>query len=248
MVMRWLLRLLGCALCVGLSVTSVDAQPAFAGTPSSSTAPSTNTRTFAHTVGSGNDRLLIVHAVQWNSGVGTVSSVTYNGVALTQISGAAITFSTNFRSEGWYLIAPDVGTFNVVVTWSASQTMVSATALNYTGVHQSNPFGTAATNSGNSTTPTVDVTSAAGELVFAGLFVNSTISSTAGTGQTERYDFSNSLPSSQAGSDEAGAATVTMNHTVTSNVWGMWGVSLKPPAAGGSKNLLLLGVGEAAYP
>lgn len=186
--------------------------------------------TISHTC-TGTNLVLIVQAVNYDATVGTVSGITYNGVALTKIAG--VTFSSNFNNEGWYLIAPATGTHDVVITWSASQLLVAGGIVSYTGAHQSAVIGTPATASGNDTTPTVTVSSAAGELVIDGVFVNNDTSSTPGSGQTEEYDQNVGLPASFAVSREAGAASVVMDHTIGAHEWGSWAVALKPVATGG---------------
>ena len=73
--------------------------------------------TWSHTVANKTNRILAVRVAVNNTT--TVSSVTFGGAALAQ----ALTF-TGVKNHGtvevWYLIAPTVGTANVVVTVSAS--------------------------------------------------------------------------------------------------------------------------------
>ena len=80
------------------------------------------TLTFSHTVGAGTNRILIVGVSLETIGTTTVSSITYNGVSLTYIGNIT---RNSIRSEMWKLLAPPTGTYNVVVTVSASTRFVS---------------------------------------------------------------------------------------------------------------------------
>src|SRR5262245_53884091 len=123
-------------------------------TPVSTTATS---QTWSHTC-TGTDLYLKVGVSI--DGSTTVSSVTYNGVSLTQL-GVADDGTANTRSEVWRLVAPATGAHNVVVTLAAAAKFHCA-ASSYTGVHQTTPTGTVATATGNTQLATVDVSSAAG--------------------------------------------------------------------------------------
>ena len=98
-------------------------------TSSSATASgaSASSLTWSHTVESGSNGILIVNvSLYTNSGI-TVSSVTYGGVALTQIGAAT---SSKDHAEMWYLKVPVTGTANVVVTLTGS-TSIAAGATNF---------------------------------------------------------------------------------------------------------------------
>jgi hypothetical protein len=185
--------------------------------------------TFSHTC-AGSDRHLAVEVGWWTGGV-SISSITYNGVSLASMVSGTHEGSNGFQAI-WGLVAPATGANNVVVTFSAScEHAVGATSRN--GVDQTTPAGSSNTASGSSTGPTVDVSSASGEVVID---VCSAFSTTfaQGTGQTERWDLGNSGGIEEAASsDEAGAATVTMSWTLgTSRQWGMAAVALKPSSGG----------------
>jgi hypothetical protein len=102
--------------------------------------------------------------------------------------------------------------------------------LSKNGVHQTNDFSTsAATANGSGTTPTVDVSSAAGELVIDACTFGGN-QSAMGAGQTERRLHATST--GQGVSEEAGAATVTMSWTQSSADWVIAAVALEPSAGG----------------
>lgn len=100
-----------------------------------STANTTGTSsTWAHTC-SGNNRILFV-------GVGTdfsgdvITGVTYNGVAMTEITRQATIGTNNYFAYLYYLINPASGANNIVVSASGSYNL-RTDAVSYTGALQS---------------------------------------------------------------------------------------------------------------
>jgi len=67
-----------------------------------------------------------------------VRSITYNGMTLSRL-GAQNTGAINGRAELWYLLAPPVGTGNVVVAMSQYNDVVAG-ATTYSGVNQASPW------------------------------------------------------------------------------------------------------------
>src|SRR5512136_2468856 len=125
------------------------------------------------------------------------------------------------------------------MTFSANLIAVAG-GISYTGVDQTNPFGTAATNLGSNAAPTVTLSSAIGELVVdtAGIRQNTTANQTltAGANQTQRYnDASGTSTNSNvrgAGSEKAGAVSVTMSWTAfSSEAWAIVAAPLKPASS-----------------
>ncbi|NOR21375.1 MAG: hypothetical protein GQ476_01560 [Candidatus Aminicenantes bacterium] len=130
-------------------------------------------------------------------------------MALTLVG--TIANSDDARVEIWRLIAPDTGTYDVVVTFSADLLQEGfAGVVTFTGVHQTTPLPTFASAAGDGITATVDVSSATGELVFEVLAAEYSTSATVGAGQTERWNIflSNSLG---AGSTEPGGSYSKLN-------------------------------------
>ena len=127
---------------------------AFDATTSGTTAAAA-TLTIAHTVASQANRYLCVAFA--TSADSTITSVTFNGVALTQRM--TVTTPGAASRSGWYydLVAPDVGTFNLVITPGASVAIAGGVASFY-GVDQSNPRIATDTASGTSTNPAITIT------------------------------------------------------------------------------------------
>lgn len=69
--------------------------------------------TTSYTIASGTNRLLMV-GIGYKNDAGSVSSVTYGGVALTKLG--QINNSTISKVELWYLLNPQVGTASLVVS------------------------------------------------------------------------------------------------------------------------------------
>ncbi len=184
--------------------------------------------TFSHTVTSTGNRLMLVGvAMDANAGP-AVSSVTYSGQSLTLV-GSRVGGSAPVRIEIWQLVNPTSGTADVVVTLSSNADGVSVGATTFTGVDQTTPLGTFASAIGTSNTPSVNVSSALGELVYDVVAGKNSGTLAAGSGQTGLWDVNASGQSRGAASTEAGAASVTMSWNKGSALeWAIGGVSVKP--------------------
>ena len=136
-------------------------------------------------------------------------------------------------SQEMYKRVGATGAQTVTINFSGNFVQAILTSLSYCGVNQSVPNGTAATATGSSGSPTVDVSSAAGELVIdaVGVLAGQALTA-AGAGQTERINDTDGVGFFEFGSsDEAGGATVTMSWTSDDSFWMTIGVGLKPVAA-----------------
>jgi prepilin-type N-terminal cleavage/methylation domain-containing protein len=204
---------------------------ASSGTTASDTASS---MTVSHATGSGSDRLMLVGISYNNSGDETVTGVTYNGTALTQVGER-----NNLDDAQVYiysLVAPESGTHNVVINFSSAlDEGAIAGVMTFTGVDQSTPLGTFASSTGDDSTPaTVNISSASGELVF-GVVSSEYEALTASSGQNQHWNMSISGEGTNgAGGTDAGAPTVPMSWSLdpSYNHWAIGGVSIKPSGSG----------------
>jgi len=200
-----------------------------------------NTLSWSHTIKSGSNRILIV-ALSTRDGSASVSGVWYGSELLSQIGGQAATGSQN-RTDLWYMLAPPTGTANVFVGLLTSKRVV-ASAISFTGVNQTTPLGTFVGATGQSTTASVNVSSAPGELVLDTVTTNGDANTlTANAGQTEQWDlFSGTGDLNNVrggGSTEPGAASVTMSWRLgASKVWAIGAVAIKPAAFPPNVNLV----------
>src|SRR5664279_1828830 len=183
-----------------------------------STAPLTNTvssKTWAHTV-SGANRLLLVW-VMWNqpSNSETISSVTYNGVGLTQVGSNVVAGGSGLdRCVALYrLYAPSTGTNNIIVTMSAALSFFAA-GESYTGAHQTAGLGTpvtATTTSAASLATTV--TAHVGSLVASAIAVRTTSTLTVPT--TSEWNTLIGTNNCYGGAIQTGATSVTATYSWT---------------------------------
>jgi len=77
----------------------------------------TTTVTHTHTVPSGSDRLLLINIAYRNNA--NITNITYNGVAMSLVNTSTFS-SISGRFSTYALVNPDVGTYNVALTFSAS--------------------------------------------------------------------------------------------------------------------------------
>jgi hypothetical protein len=115
------------------------------------------TATFSYTVGAGTNRILFVGTTIATGN--TVSGVTYNGVAMTQLNTQAISGATFSNTYLFYLVNPASGAHNIVVTGTGTTFMYSA-AESFSGVDQNTPIdaNTTTTTTGTSITASVTTT------------------------------------------------------------------------------------------
>lgn len=120
-------------------------------------AASSSSVTVSHTAGSGSSAVLYALVSVNNNNSQTITGVTYGGVAMTQVA----TFDGN-KVKIYRLLAPTVGTANVVASFSAATDGFVFTG-SYFGVDQVTPDSNA-TSAYNSSG--VTVTSATGNIVI----------------------------------------------------------------------------------
>ena len=175
--------------------------------------------TFQHSC-SGTDRLLEVSVVYSHVPISTtsVSTLTYNGDALTFIRRSA-EGGANVSVETWYRIAPDTGgAFDIVITFNTTlniEGFAAARCLNDARQSSQPDIDNGAV--GATTAPTVAVTTVAnGVLVLDGLgWFSSGGGATPGAGQTEQFDLAGNFRNAAGSSEEkATPGSVTMSWTV----------------------------------
>lgn len=206
------------------AIDVVPAQPAVIAIDSTSSATvtaATTTLVWTHTLNaaSGNHRALLVGVVSRGSGPTRydIASVTFNGTAMHLVDGAtAVAGSSTFnQSKQFYLLdseLPAPGTYDVVVTFVASQTASNnpvAGAVSLVNVEQTAPEGLAnSSGTGTAGSVSTEVSGLPGSWVFDTVGVGSSSANlrTNATGMTEwfRVAQSGGLPNSGA----AGAVQV----------------------------------------
>ena len=104
--------------------------------------------TYSHTIGDGDDKVLIVDVGASNSSIPNASGVSFSGIALTRFN--SFGQSSSETADIWYLVNPPSVTANVIVSMVSTRKF-STGAISYFGVDQDNPFpasGTAGATGG----------------------------------------------------------------------------------------------------
>jgi uncharacterized repeat protein (TIGR01451 family) len=158
----------------------------------SSGSPSNTMLSWSHTVGAGQNRLLVVGVSNAanNPPAPSSTSVTYAGHGLTRqvINDAGIDVV-----EIWTLVAPPSGTATVTVTLSGPTPVVGG-SVSFTGVDQNTPIRATNHSGGSglmSLTVSTSVTTAPGDMVIdavAGNVLGIGAGGSAAAGQTERWN------------------------------------------------------------
>lgn len=185
-----------------------------------------STYSWTHTTGVGLNGILVVGVAIFATG--TVSSITYNGQALTFLRADS---NGVYRSEFWYIINPSSGANTVTVNLSTSLTSISG-AVSYFGVSPSDPFENATGANGVGGSDTVNVTTGLQADWVIGVTANAANPIAAGSGQTERVNVGGALGSIGFADRNAISppATVAMNWTGTGalNPWAITAAAMVP--------------------
>jgi hypothetical protein len=179
----------------------------------------TNTLAWNMVINAGDNRLLTVIVAK--RAIGAVTSVTFNGVAMTLLGATQYGSGADApRVELWYMLAPPVGTYQVLVTLPGNDRF-TARAVSFANVSQVSPFGEVKTATGASgTNASTTVAAETSGLVLDGLSHRASTAATPGAGQTSVFNMNSDGFWRGQGSYKAGAASVTMGWTVPAgNGW-----------------------------
>lgn len=196
---------------------------------------------FSHSCASGSTLFV---CVSWYHGSSTVSTVTYNSVAMTAIPSSLVSAS-QYNTQWYYLLSPATGSNTVSITFSGNTFENTFAAISFTGTHASTPYDAVVTATNTSTTPSVDVSSSTTEIVVDGGLITHNGTLSEGASQTSRWNAISSGGSLKFfGSTETGAATTTMSWSnSTSQLWVQSSFAVVPPADTTSHLGTLLGIG-----
>jgi hypothetical protein len=167
------------------------------------------THTISRTVAAGTDRLMLVCLTSEGNAGGTLtaSSVTYGGTNLSLLQRAT---PANWSvASMWWMVAPPVGTANVVVTFPSQQSCDVAIYV-FDGVNQTEPFRNPILNFGTSAVASTVTLQGVGsnDLVVDALTIDSNPhSASPNAGQTQQYNLEVLAGShTGAGSTEPGSS------------------------------------------
>lgn len=170
----------------------------------------------------------------------TIDTIKYNGDSLTQLV-SETDAGSNLRQEQWFLLAPSVGTYSIVITLIAPS-YISAGAESFVGIDQTTPTGSTETAKDSDNNPTLDlITTYDNSIVVDGLATAITpILYTPGAGQSENWHETANADTRQGGSSAESAGsqpdTVTMDWSITQSTdWVLTAVEIKGiTSSGGS--------------
>jgi murein DD-endopeptidase MepM/ murein hydrolase activator NlpD len=186
-----------------------------------------NSSSWSHTTTSSQSNLIIVVGVQSTS---NPTGVTYGGQSLTEITDVTFFSGLAYKSL-WYLVNPPTGTNTVSV--NGGGTVATGGSSTYYNVSQSNPIGNYNTSSGDSTAPSVSVSSTNATQVVIDNLANTesgTTTVTPGSGQTQTWQSLDSGNPVDTGSYKTGVSTsTTMSWTISiTQYWADIAVALNP--------------------
>jgi hypothetical protein len=186
------------------------------------------TLTFAHTV-SGSNTMLLVGFIANKATVPAVSSVTYNGVAMTATSASPLTVSATVKNHLYYLVNPTTGANNVVITFASAPDGIAANALSYTGAKQTGQPDSQMSTASTGATATLTTTTVANGSWLVGVFRNdSTGNGTAGGSTTQRSSIGGQCSMDDSGGLKAPAGSYSISETFGSAAYGALGISISP--------------------
>jgi hypothetical protein len=220
------------------------------GSSANNGANSATTLTVTHTLSAGSNRLVLA-AFAWDSHVSdTISSVTYGGNAMTEVTGSPYTGGALGVALSLWAIKeaslPADGSRDLVVTWG-STIQAYGGVIAFADAHQTTTFTSVATGTATSDTPSVTVSG-----VGADDFVFVKTANQFGTLQTEGADQTTQWSSSafnQRGlaSTQDGVSGGVMSCLLNTGAgeWMSMGVGILAAGAGAAsaKSLALVGVG-----
>ena len=176
--------------------------------------------TFSHTVGDVTNRMLLVGAQAQDSTASDcdVVSVTYNATSLTKADEAIAGTASLVCVDLWYLIAPDTGTHDVVVTWNGIVAHRIGGGISLINAAQQAPEATGSStqdSAGSITTSVTTLTDDAWLIDAVGMDAAGIGFAPGESNQIERYD-ETSAASAGAGSSKpvntAGSADVSWSN------------------------------------
>jgi hypothetical protein len=150
---------------------------------------------WSHTIGGGANRILVVAAASegFVGGGLPVSSITYNGTALTRAVGEPIGTGPSDNVELWYLLdagLPSAGTYTVRVAFADTTSLgLGGGSLSFTNARQGPPDATAKKSALNVSSVRTTITTATDSSILLDAVVHGSFGTfSPGTGQFERFE------------------------------------------------------------
>ena len=204
--------------------------------------------TKALNAGTNDNRCVVVFAMTDRASATTINSATYGGVSMTAHTAFTSTPSS-LDGRLFYLAGAASGSNNVVVTLSDGNTKPKFVAVAYSGVDGTTPLDQLTNYAASTSTPSSTITSESGDIVtFLGAYYGRT-AVVPSSPATENIDEQIAATGFYVFEwEEAGAASVTIDGTVTGGAAEVLGTAFNINAAAGATgvpatNRLLMGVG-----
>lgn len=198
--------------------------------------------------GTGSNRLLVAIVIQRGT-LRTISSVTYNSVALTLAASQQITGQQE-KVSLYYLVNPTSSSNTLNVSFSGgTQNQTELMACVFEGVLQSNPLDQSPTAEGNDAAPTVNITpSTNNQLIVGGVLHEDIDALTVGAGETSLWDTDQGAwVTSASYAVQTTATTQAINWTASgSDVWAVAAASFKEAVTATSVSVTDTGAGADA--
>jgi hypothetical protein len=192
--------------------------------------------TFNFALGAVTNGLLVVTVRTRTLGVPSVSGITWNGDALTQAGTAGGVTTGVIRIQQFYLINPDVGTFDLITTFSADTSTYYIVPTWWNGAAQSSVLGAAVTGSG-STDPSIAVTPTEDNALIVGGYIsesNNVLTPDSPQALLQEHDFGNTT-AGEGYVIQTSAGLQTMSWAGVDDTWcGIYGWYKAAAAPGGA--------------
>jgi hypothetical protein len=226
--MKTFLTLVGVLILSSWQCVASVAIDAVGPSASGTSASGASSLTWSHTVTSSGSNLALVVGVGVgvNADTGMTLSVTYNSMPMASVGLVHADNQSAGFVQMFCLAAPTSGAHTVAITLSGGTAVLIGGSISFTGVNQSSPCKNAVTASSNSTSVSVSVTSAPGDMVVDVAGTGTSISSSTKSIAWLQNVNSGTGDSNAAQSTAAGASSVTMGYTGPNDYWGIVGVDI----------------------
>lgn len=226
---------LACVLLLALVVSTASAQVSF-DTAAQTGASSVTTKTTSMTVAANSNRVLIGMMLM-KSAAPTTITMTWNGTSMTQIGSPVVDGLSAYRIYVFGLIAPATGTQNLVgtITGVTATTMVVA-GWSFYNADQTTGWNNQTSNTGNSTTGSVAITTSSGDAVAAGMVDNNgslTPTTSGATSDFEQRAFDGNYRGAHQLSTGATETPTWTSINATNITWAAIGVNVIQASGGG---------------
>jgi hypothetical protein len=209
--------------------------------------PTFSYNTLSYTLSAQSNRILLL-GVNTNSTVGTrtVASVTYAGVAMTQLAtqNGGTGTANNCRTELWYMkesalsgITNAAHTFTIVYNNASGTLNYGANAIELYNVDQTNTFASQATNSGNSTLSSVTVPGTNTNQMVLDFAASAGSIFTPNAAQTQLWMINNNADTGAASKRTGASGGTTMSWSLPTDTWAEIGVAVNPLGGTGADTL-----------